>query len=181
MDAANYVQAPQDHAGHDPGRSKSASSPLARLSLRARGKDASDILRALEGLFVQLSLNVETDAAQVESSWLSCSEYIVDILLKALVGNWDVIKSRVGVAKTNSDHLRKTTSNKIWLVTWNHCAAEMLVQYRKEWENDLSPRPLSELFLEEWDTPVPRCSGVCFTNVYLDENWQLTPKSPVRS
>ncbi|CAE7726165.1 unnamed protein product [Symbiodinium sp. CCMP2592] len=139
--------------------------------------DAWEILMALEGLFVQMSLDVEAAGHQVEWTWTSASFHIVQIIRGLMQGTETVIKTLCGVAKTNSDHVRKATSNKTWHAQWSRRVADMLAQYRKTWENEFLSKPLSKLFLVEWDAPLPRSKGVCFLDVFLDENWEIAPKS----
>ena len=81
------------------------------------------------------------------------------------------------MAKANSDHVRKATSNKAWHAKWSRRVADMIATYRKAWENEPFSKVLSKLFLEEWDTPMPASSGVCFLDVFLDAQWNVAPKS----
>ena len=135
------------------------------------------ILLALEGLFIQVS----NDTADIEWTWTKVEPYVEDICRKhaecsisqTLVDHLEL------VAKSNSDHLRVTTSNKVWTAKWTRRVAEMIAAYRKQWDDDCSTiSPLSKLYLVEWDTAMPRSEGVCFSDVYLNATWQMATKSP---
>ena len=135
------------------------------------------ILLALEGLFILVS----NDTADIEWTWTKVEPYVEDICRKhaecsisqTLVDHLEL------VAKSNSDHLRVTTSNKVWTAKWTRRVAEMIAAYRKQWDDDCSTiSPLSKLFLVEWDTAMPRSEGVCFSDVYLNATWQMATKSP---
>ncbi|CAE7706700.1 unnamed protein product [Symbiodinium sp. CCMP2592] len=143
--------------------------------------DAWDLLMALEGLFVQVSLDLAAAERESQWSWEAAGAEVLNVIRHLLQQSVDVIKELCGVAKANSDHLRKATGNKAWHAKWSRRVADMLAQYRKTWESEISSKPLTKLFLLEWDTPMPRSTGVCFTDVYLDENWDVAPKARDRN
>ena len=131
---------------------------------------AWDNLLALEGLFIQLALKVQAENVAISWSWDEAKHYILDIVGDNVEAN--------GIAKDNSDHLRASTANKTWQARWTRRCADMMAQLRKSWEEEKPKHVLSKLFLSEWDTPMPRSKGICFDDVYLNEVWEITPKSP---
>ena len=131
---------------------------------------AWDNLLALEGLFIQLALKVQEENVAISWSWDEAKHYILDIVGDNVEAN--------GIAKDNSDHLRASTANKTWQAHWTRRCADMMAQLRKSWEEEKPKHVLSKLFLSEWDTPMPHSKGICFDDVYLNEVWEITPKSP---
>ena len=134
----------------------------------------------LRGPLVQMSMDVEAAGHEVEWTWASVSSHIVEII-RGLMQAETVFKTLCGVAETTSDHVQNATSHKTWHTQWGRCVGDMLAQYRKTWEDESLSKPLSKLFLVEWDTPLPRSKGVCFLDVFLDENWEIAPKSRDRN
>ena len=126
--------------------------------------------------FVQVSVDLATEDRETQWTWEAAGTDVINVIRSLLQQSADVIKELCGVAKANSDHLRKATGNKVWHARWPRRVADMLAQYRKTWESEISPKPLTKLFLLEWDTPMPRSTGVCFTDVYLDDNWDVAAK-----
>lgn len=53
----------------------------------------------------------------------------------------------------------------------------MLAHFRIQWDN-LRAALLSKLFLQEWETPLPRNNGACFRDVYLNADWAKAAKKP---
>lgn len=49
--------------------------------------------------------------------------------------------------------------------------------FRVQWDN-LRADSLSKLFLQEWETPLPKNNGVCFRDVYLNTDWIEAAKKP---
>ena len=135
-------------------------------------------LLAVEGLFIQLALNLEESQEGVTWTWASAGTHIMAISEHVLHAGADLISHLTKVAKDNSDHLRASTSNKTWHASWPRRCADMLAQLRKAWEDERPLTVLSKLFLTEWDTPMPSSHGVCFDDVYLDDAWTEVPKSP---
>ena len=143
--------------------------------------EAWDVFLALEGLFIQLALNLETENATPAWSWSAASVYIMDIIQNLTNNVPDVSNELRSIAKQNSDHLRKATGNKTWHAAWSRRVADMLVQIRKSWECEHNIKALSKLFLVEWDSPMPKSNGVCFDDVYVTDQWELQPKGPHRN
>ena len=135
----------------------------------------------LRGPLVQMSMDVEAAGHEVEWTWASVSSHIVEINSWSSCKRRTVFKTLCGVAETTSDHVQNATSHKTWHTQWGRCVGDMLAQYRKTWEDESLSKPLSKLFLVEWDTPLPRSKGVCFLDVFLDENWEIAPKSRDRN
>ncbi|CAE7307333.1 unnamed protein product [Symbiodinium sp. CCMP2592] len=139
---------------------------------------AWDNLLALEGLFIQLALKLQDENASMTWSWEEAKHYILDIVADGVEGNGDLIGALVKVAKDNSDHLRASTANKTWQAHWTRRCADMMAQLRRSWEDDKPKHIISKLFLSEWDTPMPQSRGICFDDVYINQAWQVTNKSP---
>ena len=135
-------------------------------------------LLAVEGLFIQLALNLEESGQGVAWTWADAQTPIMDIIQHVVHAGTGILSHFAKVAKDNSDHLRATTSNKTWHATWPRRCADMLAQLRKAWEDERPLTVLSKLFLTEWDTPMPPSRGTCFDDVYLDDTWTEVPKSP---
>ena len=99
--------------------------------------DAWDLLMALEGLFVQVSVDLATEDRETQWSWEAAGTDVINVIRSLLQQSADVIKELCGVAKANNDHLRKATGNKVWHARWPHRVADMLAQYRKTWESEI--------------------------------------------
>ncbi|CAE7356278.1 unnamed protein product, partial [Symbiodinium sp. CCMP2456] len=133
---------------------------------------------AAEGLFISLAIHLEEADTDIRWSWAEAGAYIAEIL-GDMSETDDRVKSRLAdAAKQHSDHVRVTTGNKVWRAHWTRRVADMLAQLRKSWENEQCGKTLSKLFLTECDTPMPSSVGVCFKDVYLNDNWDVVPKSP---
>ena len=136
-----------------------------------------NIFLALEGLFLSVADKVEAEALDVSWKWSAIEEH-VDILLRD--SHVDYLPMLAQKAKDSSDHLRKSTGSKAWQACWVRRVAEMLAQFRVQWDNE-RVHSLSKLFLMHWDTPLPRSRGVCFADVYLDPDWVVCAKSPTNN
>ena len=138
--------------------------------------DVWDIFLALEGLFLSVAEVVEADDQAPSVSWTwSGIEKHVDMLLR------DPRSAHLGglaqKAKESSDHLRKVTGNKTWQASWLRRVADMLASFRVQWDNSRAHN-ISKLFLLQWESPMPRSQGVCFTDIYLDCTWSIQEKRP---
>ena len=100
------------------------------------------------------------------------------ILYDALQSSANVVDSMKNVAKENSDHLRAAAGNRAWKAHWARRVAEMVADFRKKWEQGHISDNINKLFLKEWETPMPKSRGVCFPNIYLNEDWRAAAKSP---
>ena len=133
-----------------------------------------EIFLALEGLLLVFAQACE-DSEHVPSwSWGSIEDDI-----KALVSQHanNAIPFFGVQAKDQSDHLRQVTSNKAWKANWIRRMADALATFRCQWESS-KVASLSKLFLMEWDSPMPPSKGVCFRDIYLDDDWSIAPKCP---
>ena len=104
--------------------------------------------------------------------------HVLAILYDALQSSANVVGSMKNVAKENSNHLRAATGNKAWKAHWARRVAEMVADFRKKWEQGHISDNINKLFLKEWETPMPKSRGVCFPDIYLNEDWRAAAKSP---
>ena len=131
-----------------------------------------DTFLAVEGLFLDVAERIEAADQKVEWSWNHIVEHVQSIVRQK---GHDLIPHMIQKAKQESDHLRQTTGNKAWKANW--LVADMLSTFRVQWDGARASQ-LSKLFLTEWDTQLPKSSGVCFSDVYMDASWKEKPKSP---
>ena len=143
--------------------------------------EAWDNLLALEGLFIQLAINLEEKSEVIGCSWTDAGSHIMQIVVALATEDQDVCRSLMAVAKDQSDHLRQKTCNKVWLAKWTRRMADMVASFRKQLDSNGIMATLTKLFLIEWDTPMPRGLGVCFEDVYLDASWNMAEKSPANN
>ncbi|CAE7597628.1 unnamed protein product, partial [Symbiodinium sp. CCMP2592] len=136
-----------------------------------------DLLLALEGLFVQLPTSLDDQELQVSWTWHDMKIYLMDIVGDMVETDLNVMQVLTEVAKSNSDHVRVKTGNKVWQARWTRRVADMLAQFRKALESENTTKGLTKLFLTEWDTTMPVSNGVCFRDVCLDKNWNVANKS----
>ena len=84
---------------------------------------------ALEGLFIQVALNLLGENASATWSWEESKAYILEIIKER---DADLLQVLLTVAKDNSDHLGVSTSNKVWHAHWTRCCADMLAQQHRK-------------------------------------------------
>ena len=133
-----------------------------------------EIFMALEGLFLKVAEHQEGQERAIGWEWGAVSGIIEGIVLADPI---HAVKTLIEKAKQSSDPLRKETGNKSWKANWMRRVADMLASFRLQWDASKT-QVLSKLFLQEWDTPLPKSRGVCFTDIYLDPDWRQATKSP---
>ena len=140
--------------------------------------EAWTLLLAVEGFFLQLVARLEQMEDRIPWGWERAGPHVLAILYDALQSSANVVDSMKNVAKENSDHLRAATGNKAWKAHWARRVAEMVADFRKKWEQGHISDNINKLFLKEWETPMPKSRGVCFPDIYLNEDWRAAAKSP---
>ena len=140
--------------------------------------EAWTLLLAVEGFFLQLVARLEQMEDRIPWGWERAGPHVLAILYDALQSSANVVDSMKNVAKENSDHLRAAAGNKAWKAHWARRVAEMVADFRKKWEQGHISDNISKLFLKEWETPMPKYRGVCFPDIYLNEDWRAAAKSP---
>lgn len=134
-----------------------------------------DTFLALEGIFLNVGEKMEAQENQPKWNWEEVSDIIKRIVLANPLRAVEILAQK---AKESSDHLRKETGNKAWKASWARRVADMLATFRLQWDSSKT-HALSKLFLQEWDTPLPKSQGVFFQDIYLDSNWHQAEKSPL--
>lgn len=82
------------------------------------------------------------------------------------------------LAKSNSDHLRRETKNKVWTAHWCGRMAHATNQLRSWLDSPHGVHSLSKLFLVHCETKMPLSEGVAFLDFYLNTNWEIGDKGP---
>ena len=54
----------------------------------------------------------------------------------------------------------------------------MIGKLKHDYDNSRKMRILTGIFAKDYETKKPLSSGICFQDVYLDNNWIQAPKSP---
>lgn len=130
-----------------------------------------------EGFFILLAEKIEAGGV-AESvpdwTWSAMQSLVDQVIASHANGPLETFSQK---ATESSDHLRKVTANKTWKASWLRRVPDMLAAFRVQWDH-VNLQSLSKLFLLEWDTPLPKSKGVCFEDVYPDDDWNIQPKSP---
>lgn len=137
--------------------------------------EAWEIFLAVEGLLLATAKHFEDGGGnKPDWSWSSIADFVTSLMNSH---RHDAVAFFGREAKQQSDHLRQTTGNKTWKALWLRRVADMLATFRCQWDSS-KVQALSKLFLQEWDSPLPKSRGVCFQDVYLDVDWNIAAKSP---
>lgn len=136
--------------------------------------EAWELFLAVEGMFLYLAEIVEKEEQQPPWKWESICSHVLDFLRDPAHNHLQILMDKT---KQQSDHLRQATGNKAWKASWVRRIVDMVASFRTQWDADRA-RYLSKIFLKEWDTPLPKSKGVCFRDVYLDNQWKVVPKDP---
>lgn len=128
------------------------------------------MLTVLEGLYIHISKLVP-----LSWTWAAVRGKIPQVFTKLAIeaSNSDAVDALADFAKTESDHVRKTTKHKTWEAPWPARVADMVKTLRNSWETGSAcSDKIMKLFLEHFDTPMPESKGVAFLEKYYDEHWR---------
>eukprot|EP00435_Cladocopium_sp_Y103_P075877 s462_g68.t1 len=137
-----------------------------------------DIFLAVEGLFLTSAKHFEDQGGdQPKWKWENIKDKAIASLFEHV---HDALQFFGDHAKESSDHLRQVTGNKSWKAGWMRRVADMLANFRTQWDSARA-QAINKMFLIEWDSPLPKSNGVCFRDIYLNANWENTGPHPRRN
>ena len=129
----------------------------------------AESLTALEGLFIKLAEEeVEWDWGQVAGKILRC--------LRGSGAPGEAPRALRELAKKESDHTRINTSNRTYKAIWPERIADMVQTMAADLDKSRAMEELSGFFIANCVTEQPTPRGICFEDVYLDDDFRSAPR-----
>jgi hypothetical protein len=88
------------------------------------------------------------------------------------------VKLLCDVAKGASDHVKRETGNKAWEAHWCARVADMVASLRRNWDASTMGPSLTKLFVLKCETPMPQSVGLCYSDAWLNDQWEVEDKAP---
>eukprot|EP00972_Heterocapsa_arctica_P068086 10053444-Heterocapsa_arctica.AAC.1 len=107
----------------------------------------------------------------------ACARIVVD----ARRGAGASVPALCKVAKDSGDRLRRKTENEVWKADWAFRLADVVSTFKKQWDAFAGAKSITKLVLNICGAPMPKSKGVCFSDCYLDADWNDSPVSPLRN
>ena len=101
----------------------------------------------------------------------------IDLLFESYENKTEIFKDLCFKAKLSGDHLRKSTKNKIYTAPWSGRIADMFCNLKRSFDLPSTQEAITKSFCKYCDTEMPVSKGITFDDEYLDENWNILPKS----
>ena len=132
-----------------------------------------NIITAAQGLFLKLESNVELEwglEKEIDMIVEECKEEEKNLI--------EILCHHV---KVDSEFSKKLMNNKVYVAHWKSGIADMLISLKRNFDHPFYTDELTKLFQKPCQTEFPVSQGVCFEDLYLDDEWNVRPNSPLNN
>ena len=116
-------------------------------------------LFAAEGALIDLYEMLKDDENALVWNWAAIEPALLQLIEDRRTNYGDAIQYFMSVAKRSGDHVRRSTSNKVWKAYWMQRMADMVSHIIEYFDQFCAKKYMTKLFLATRRTPMPEIVG----------------------